>query len=90
MDFNQILPSVVKLFVEEAKARSIVFRTEQPFNEASYMFIDRIRIAQVLRSVLDNAFRSASDGDTVFISVSKVAQLSVSSGVVDSNNRYCL
>merc|ERR1711907_533352 len=32
VDFNHILPSVVKLFVEEARSRSIVFRTEQPFN----------------------------------------------------------
>lgn len=87
VDFNHILPSVVKLFVEEARSRNIVFRTEQPFNEASYVFIDRIRIAQVLRSILDNAFRCTSDGGSIVICVTKVAQLSISSGVVDSKHR---
>ena len=84
------MPSVVKLFVEEARSRNIVFRTEQPFNEASYVFIDRIRIAQVLRSILDNAFRCTSDGGSIVICVTKVAQLSISSGVVDSKHRYLI
>merc|ERR1711871_702919 len=71
VDFNHVLPSVVKLFVGTAKARNITFRTEQPFNEATFIYMDRIRIAQVLRSMLDYAFKATEDGGTVVISVTK-------------------
>ena len=73
VDFNHILPSVVKLFVGAAKSQGIVFRTEQPFNEASYMYVDRVRIAQVLRSILNKAFKSTGPGGSVLISVTKLS-----------------
>ena len=39
VDFNHVLPSVVKLFIGTAKSRNITFRTEQPFNEATFIYI---------------------------------------------------
>ena len=56
-----------------AESGKITFRTEQPFNQDSYVYVDRIRIAQALRSILDSAFKSTGVGGSVIISVTKAS-----------------
>jgi CheY-like chemotaxis protein len=64
-----ILQSVEMLFAETARNKQIVYKVAAGSNTPPMLFTDRMKVEQVLKNLLSNAFKFTPDGGSVAVSV---------------------